>query len=650
MRQEFRGSFIGFVMFIGSFFGTGFLPVEAADPPAPQAINVGYLENIALESLSGKERITITVSRLSGATVESPSGKALLVKLENVFVPQDFPVPRGEGAVRNVLRVSPQQKVVEGKQWAYVTIDLKERVPHSVRQEGQSVLIDFNVAALTEPAATALQKSPAATAAATASTAPKDAAPKDLAAKDKAVDNESATEPKNYAGQQVSIDFQDADIKGVLRLLADLAGVNIVSGDEVKGKVTISMKNVPWDQALDTILSITGLGKKQTGNVITVMTLDKIKKDEKDEVDRQEIRRKAEAEQARPAAEPLVTRVINVDYTDAKKLTENLLDLLPKDKDGKIQGSVKVDEHSNSLIIQATRQDMARLFPIIEKIDKPTAQILIKANIVETTKDTARNLGIQWGGMWGQKIGNQGLYVTPGGSKGSAIPPGSAFAGSYAPMAGTTGIGGQGYGVNFPAAVTSTASSSLGLLFGTIGENVLDVQLSALQKNGKLNILSSPSITTLDNQPAFTENGEKVPFVTTEIGATGTVRKVDFVNAVLRLEITPHVIDGKKLKMRIKVQKDEADPSRNVDGNPYIIKKQTETNLIVEDGETIVISGLTKQTKTENSNGVPWLKDIPGLGWLFKGESTDDNMQEVLIFITPNIMRPQEVAGIQTGP
>jgi type IV pilus assembly protein PilQ len=418
----------------------------------------------------------------------------------------------------------------------------------------------------------------------------------------------------------------------------------------VKGNVTIQMKNVPWDQALDTVLSIMGLGKRQAGNVITVMSLDKIKKDDADRLVAIENKRKADAEQARPAAEPLVTRVVNVDYTDAKKLTENLLDLLPKDKDGKVQGSVKVDEHSNSLIIQATRQDMSRLFPIIEKIDKPTAQILIKANIVETTKDTARNLGVQWGGMWGQKVGNQGLYVTPGGMGGSAVPPGSAFSGAYSPTSGAAGISGQGYGVNFPAAMASTATASLGLMFGTIGENILEVQLSALQKNGKLNIISSPSITTLDNQPAFTENGEKVPFVTTEVGSTGTVRKVDFVNAVLRLEITPHVIDGKKLKMRIKVQKDEADASRNVDGNPYIIKKQTETNLIVEDGETIVISGLTKQTKTENVSGVPWFKDIPGLGWLFKGESTDDNMQEVLIFITPSIMRPQEVAGIQTGP
>ncbi|MDP2268667.1 MAG: secretin N-terminal domain-containing protein, partial [Deltaproteobacteria bacterium] len=354
--------------------------------------------------------------------------------------------------------------------------------------------------------------------------------------------------------------------------------------------------------------------------------------------------------QARPAPEPLVTRVVNIDYTDAKKLTENLLDLLPKDKDGKIQGSVKVDEHSNALIIQATRQDMSRLFPIIDKIDKPTAQILIKANIVETTKDTARNLGIQWGGMWGQKIGNQGLYVNPGGTGGIATAPGSAFTGAYSPTSGVKGVAGQGFGVNFPAAMSSTASASLGLMFGTIGENILDLQLNALQKDGKLNILSSPSITTLDNQKAFTENGEKIPFVTTDSSGGTLTKSVKFENAVLRLEITPHVIDGKNLKMKILVQKDEVDPSRNVDGNPYIIKKQTETNLIVQDGETIVISGLTKQKNIDNINGVPWLKDIPLLGWLFKGEGKSESMEEVLIFITPNIMKPQEVAGIQTGP
>ena len=636
-NRAFKVFLVGFAMFMGSLsvmVGTVFL--WAADPvktdiPAPQALNVGYLENVVLENpMPGKERIIIRVSRLSGASVESQTGNSLLVKLDNMFVPQDFRRPLGEGALNNIIRVLPVQKVLEGKQWAYVTIDLRERVPHSVRQEGQNVLIDFNVAGLAGKTMPAVQKPPPSSETATSSERKKD----------KADASETAGEAKNYAGHKISLDFQDASIKSVLRLLAELADVNIISGDDVKGNLTISMKNVPWDQALDTILTINGLAKKQAGNVITVMTLDKTKKEGADRQAALEAQRKVEAEQNK------LLRVVAINYNDANKVKTNIMDVIGKDK-----GSVNVDEHSNSLIIQTTTaENMKNLEKVIERVDKPIPQILIKANIVETTKDTARNLGIQWGGMWGQKIGSQGLYVTPGGIGGSAAAPGSAFSGAYDPTSGVAGISGQGFGVNFPASMSGTASASLGLMFGTIGENILELQLNALQKDGKLNILSSPSITTLDNQTAFTQNGEEIPYVSTESSGGALTRTVKFKDAVLRLEITPHVIDGKNLKMKIVIRKNEVDPSRNVDGNPYIIKKETETNLIVQDGETIVISGLTKQRKSESVSGVPWLKEIPGLGWLFKGEGKSESMEEVLIFITPSILKPQAVAGIQTGP
>jgi len=180
----------------------------------------------------------------------------------------------------------------------------------------------------------------------------------------------------------------------------------------------------------------------------------------------------------------------------------------------------------------------------------------------------------------------------------------------------------------------------LGLIIGKIGGNLLEIQLQALQQDNKLNILSSPSITTLDNQKAYTENGEKVPYVSRETDASGNItRTVKFEDVVLRLEITPHVIDGKNLKMTILVKKDEVDPQRNVEGNPYIIKKQTETVLIVEDGETIVISGLTKQRTATGDAGWPLFKDIPILGYLFKTDSKSEDMEEVLIFITPHILQ-----------
>ena len=603
----------------------------AAQDAAAQTVNAGYLENVTFERLPGKERVTLAVSKQSGVTVENQPGNAVLVRMENLFVPEGLRRPLSDAALANVVRVTPVQKTAEGRSWVVATIDLKQKVPYSVRQEGMNILIDFNVTsvAAAEPA----QEKPLPAAQTPAvRTAEQLATPGGADARE--VAGNAGKEKKAYGGPQILLDVQEADIKAVLRLLAEQGNVSIVSGDDVKGTLTLKMKDVSWEQALDTILSINGLGKKQVGNVITVMSLEKMKKDEA----------------AQPAPEPLITRVVSIDYNDAKKLTENIRDFLTKDKDGKALGSVKVDEHSNSLIIQTTRQEMTRLFPLIERIDKPTAQILIKANIVETTKDTARNLGIQWGGMWGQKIGSQGLYITPGGTGGVATPPGSAFSGGYSPTAGSMGIAGQGFGVNFPvAAMTGTASGSLGLIFGTIGENILEVQLNALQKDGKLNILSSPSITTLDNQMAFTENGDIVPFATTETTGGTLTRSIKKEEATLRLEIIPHVIDGKNLKMKIVVKKNEVDPSRNVDGNPYIIKKQTETNLIAQDGETIVISGLTKQKRLDGTSGIPWLKDIPVLGWLFKGEGKSESMEEVLIFITPTIIKPQTVVGIQEG-
>jgi type IV pilus assembly protein PilQ len=207
------------------------------------------------------------------------------------------------------------------------------------------------------------------------------------------------------------------------------------------------------------------------------------------------------------------------------------------------------------------------------------------------------------------------------------------------------GIGGQGFAANLPApeiAAAAGATGSLGLLFGQIGRNVLEIQLNALQREGKLNILSSPSITTLDNQKAFTENGERIPFVSTDREGN---RTVSFQDAVLRLEITPHVIDGKYLRMKIQIKKDEVDRSRTVDGNPFIIKKLTETTLIVNDGETIVISGLTKQKQNVTDTGLPYMMDLPFLRWLFKSEGRQATMEEVLIFITPTILPPRITAA-----
>jgi type IV pilus assembly protein PilQ len=666
MRRAIRWAWL---VFLAAIMTAVFPPLWDATPGSSDAVaqtlNAGYLENVTFERLPGKERVTLAVSKQSGVTVENQPGNALLVRMENLFVPEGLRRPLSDAALANVIRVTPVQKSAEGRSWVIATIDLRQKVPYSVRQEGMNILIDFNVTSVA--AGPAQDKPLQVEQTATARTSEKSAMPRGAAAIE-----DAGQDKKGDGGPRIFLDVQNADIKSVFRLLGEQGNVSIVSGDDVKGTLTLFIRDVPWGQALETILNLKGLAQKRDGNVITVVTLERMKKDEadrqalekseKDKADRLalEKRKKEEADQLQ---EPAITRVVPIAYNDPEELKKNVEELLRSRDDGKNpkdpnqpadrkaaanQSSITVDKHTRSLIIKATRTDMDSLLRFIERIDKPTEQILIKANIVETTKSTARNLGIQWGGMWGQKIGSQGLYVTPGGTGGSAVPPGSAFSGDYSPTSGVTGIAGQGFGVNFPAKnILGAGPASLGLMFGTIGGNILDLQLSAMQKDGKLNILSSPSLVTLDNQTASTENGEDVPFVTP--GTANSPPTVTWKKAVLRLEIKPHVIDGKNIKLTIVVKKDEADFSRSVQGNPPIIVKETKTDLVVADGETVVISGFTKQKRDDAIDGVPWLKELPVLGWLFKGEGKSESMEEVLIFITPNIMKPQTAVGIQEG-
>lgn len=454
---------------------------------------------------------------------------------------------------------------------------------------------------------------------------------------------DDANEKKLQAGpapelpaQKISLKLRQVDVKTILRSLARIVDKNVLVKNEIKGELTIDFVEVPWSQAFNSILRTQGLTYVWEGDIIRIMTFEDMEQD---------LKRKTQ-EQGIKWVEPLQTVVVPISYIASDKLAAlkgTLETFLTMSKDNKPRGSVQVNDYSNSLIISAIKDDIRKMLPIIEKLDKPTPQIQIRANIVETTKDTARNLGIQWGGAYSTPVGiDKRFYLTPGGSGGSAVSPGSAMDGSYAPTFGGSGMSGLGYGVNFPVNSAAMAAAggmgSLGLMLGTIGGNILDLQLNALQNEGKLNILSSPSITTMDNQKAFTENGEKVPFSTMDTSVTPPTRTVKFEDAVLRLEITPHVIDGRFLSMKILVKKDEVDTSRTVEGNPFIIKKQTETSLIVQDGETIVISGLTKQRGMNTVSGVPWAKDIPILGWLFKGEGKTESMEEVLIFITPKIL------------
>ncbi|MEN6469115.1 MAG: type IV pilus secretin PilQ [Smithella sp.] len=433
----------------------------------------------------------------------------------------------------------------------------------------------------------------------------------------------------------INLTMRQADLKAVLRAMAKAVNRPILVKNDLKGDVSVDFRQVPWDQAFTGLLKAHGLSYVWEGNLVRVMTSEDLERELKQKVQQRDI------QWVEPLMDPVI---IKIDYADAKKLEQTLKGFLTTDKDGKTRGSVVLDEHSNSIIISSTARDMARMIPIIEKLDKPTPQVLIKANIVETTKGTARDLGMMWGGMYRGNLGGTNHYITPGGTNGVIDPVTNAL--TYTPTQ-QKGISAEGFASNFPIPNIASAAGagSLGLMIGTLGGNLLEVQLQALQQDNRLNILSSPSITTLDNQKAFTENGERVPFTTLESNSGGApTQTTKFEDVVLRLEITPHVIDGKNLKMTISVKKDEVDMTRKSSlGDPFIIKKKTETVLIVRDGETIVISGLTKQRISDSTAGWPLLKDIPVLGYLFKADNKNEAMEEVLIFITPHIL---QVAGL----
>jgi len=449
--------------------------------------------------------------------------------------------------------------------------------------------------------------------------------------KEKDVEDESLLQ--RLPTKKMNLKLRKADVKSTLMSMARSVDLNMMVKDGVKGEITVDLNDIPWDRAFKAILRAQGLTYFWEGDILQIMSIEDVNLDMQVAT---AVQSRNAQEMIKKRVEPLVTVMVTIDYADPAKLTQNLAGVFTKDEKGIARGSVRVDEHSNSLIVQAIREDLDKVLSLIRQIDKPAPQVQIKANIVETTKATARSLGVQWGGALG---GNPKLNA--GGNvdaDGNIVPYSS------------TGATGQGFMSNFPLTDVfdkAGASGSLGLLYGFSDSSMLDVQLQALQDENLLNILSSPSLTTLDNQTSFTETGEKIPYVSTASAGGAVTQMVQFVDAVLRLEITPHVIDGESLKMKILVKKDEVDPTRDVQGNPYIIKKQTQTTLIVNEGQTIVISGLTKQTNTAAKSGIPILQDIPVVKWLFSRDSKGDIMQEILIFITPKILPPHVRVEVQ---
>ena len=415
---------------------------------------------------------------------------------------------------------------------------------------------------------------------------------------------------KEYRGRRVSLDFKDVEIADVLRLIAEVSDLNIIAGDEVNGNVTIRLVEVPWDQALDVILMTKGLGFVRVGNVLRIAPSEVLKAEE--EVRLQERRNKEKLED-------LEVKLMPVNYASVKDVEGLVKRLLSA------RGTVNLDERTNTLIIKDISSVIDEASALIAAIDTQTPQVMIEAKIVEANLDFSRELGSVWGIQTNQ-------FVDP-----------------FDPDTLRTDLGGEDLTfIDNNSLVFANPITSIPNGLATLGALILDqdfrvdAQIQAAESTGDGKVVSSPRIVTLDNKEAKIEQGVSIPFQTFEGGDA----KLEFIDAVLSLIVTPHITADESIIMEIAITRNAPDDTVNTPtGSPAIAKNQVETEALVKDGQTLVLGGIYTITKSTRQSRIPYLHRIPVIGNLFKNNEVTDARKELLIFVTPRIVRLPEMAS-----
>jgi type IV pilus assembly protein PilQ len=418
-----------------------------------------------------------------------------------------------------------------------------------------------------------------------------------------------------YVGRRISLDFQQADITNILRLIAEVSGFNIVVGEGVKSKVTMKLVSVPWDQALEMLLKMNGLGMIRQGSIVWVDSLSNIAKQQDEE---------ARAKDSKTKAEELIDRVFYIKNLQAQELMTSLRQNLSP------RGLMQFNAGSNALIVRDTETKLGVIRQLVEGLDLEVPQVQIEARIVQADTVYARGLGIQWGFQAGNRTLSDFFAV-------------SSLSGPFGQIAGTgSSTIDRTFLVNLPAQVGGLpAVPSIGWTFGKLGGDfALDMRLSAGELLGLSKVIASPKITTLDKREAKISQGESIPFQTTSLQGTQTT----FVDANLELNVTPQITsrdpkeESKRILMRVRATRNAVGARSNPAG-PSIDRREATTQVIVRDGETMVIGGVFVDTQGNNVQGVPYLSRMPVLGWLFKNKSETVSKQELLIFLTPSIIK-----------
>jgi type IV pilus assembly protein PilQ len=519
-----------------------------------------------------------------------------------------------------------------GKKWTSVAVAFAPGSSYTVEKKGNSVVVAFAKVPSTAGSELVARAVPISAEAQETTEAPGNARAPQGSHQWGFLTGSSDSAGRKYMGQRISMDFQDAELANIFRIIAEVSNLNIITSDEVKGKVSVRLINVPWDQALDIILRTKSLGAAQEGNVLRIAPITSLQKEEQERLNAQKqiemskveaISREEESRTIREA----VFDTIPVSYSKASELLAKI-----KPQASKF-GKLDSDDRTNVLIIRDLPSNIAQMKDLVARLDTATPQVLIEARIVEVDTNFTRELGVQWGGTYRSGTSTQFGVTGAQSSTGAPIAGGAINPSNTTPF--SPAAPSPNYAVNLPAAIG--AGTGGGIAFGILRDNLrLDLALTALESSGKAKIVSSPKVVTVDNKEATIEQGTQIPYST--VSASGT--NVQFIDATLSLKVTPHITPDGRVSMKLEA-KNDSQGETGANGQPAINKKKATTEVLIGDGETTVIGGILQIQRQETQSGLPWLSKIPVLGYLFRKDTNLARNRELLIFVTPRILKSE---------
>lgn len=570
-----------------------------------EAPTVGSAQVTAIDFSTVGGKSTLLIDLKGEATASDPilDGNRVQFAIKNATLPRALRRVFDTLAFPSAIHsVTPYLVNVAGQPEVRFNVFLKGKTPYQLQKssDGYTFSVEDGVYATSFAATTGVMSlavdssSPqAARVAGTAAVKTVPAAPRSLAVP---IIEQVAVDENKYSGEKTSLVFDNADVRDILRLIAEISDLNIIASDDVKGNVTLRLIDVPWDQALDLILDITGLGMLQEGNVVQILPKNKIRSMKETELT---------AARSQEKLEPLVTEVITVSYADLGSVAGPAEEVLSE------RGSITEDSRNKLLIITDVPSRIEKAKELIDILDTPERQVMIEARIVQVNSNYSRDLGVNWF-VDARGISDYGDGIMGGGG-GFLVDVTDEALGS---LIATPGL-----------ATQMTVGTAI------INDFVLSAQLSALESNGKGKVISTPRVTTLNGEKATISQGTSIPYQTS--GADGP--KTEFVSAELKLEVTPVINPDNSIILEILATNDS--PSLTAGATaPSIDTKKTETKVLVRDGETTVIGGIFIENIQESEDGVPGLMHIPILGHLFKSSKKQTVKDELLIFITPRIL------------